>query len=433
VVATDDFRKAMEEASSRDLAWFFDQWVSRGGHPELAVHWRYEDDDKTHRLKVEQTQAVDETTPLFRLPTTVEFGDESGVGQVPIVVDAKIQEFVIPAPRRPRMVRIDPKGWLPKVLTFEKPTEEWVYQLEHAGDFLGRIEAAKALASGHKDEKPAALALAKAWSREKSAPAQLEIIRQTAAVGEPCRAALLEAAKAPEPHVRVAALVGLAALKLDPALEKLCRATWANRTEPYGARTAALRALGRGKVKDADELLDAALKDPSGNHELARAALQIILDRGGQRSREAAVIYTRRGQPMTLRMTAVRALSQQAKENPQAEKLLMGLLDDASSRMRSMAAFVIASGGFSSALPRLQQMLAQTDRPFRRMIASGIDELKQKKERSANEADAGAKEAADLERQAADLEIQAKELRNRSEALKIKAEKAKLSASKAKS
>ena len=87
VVATEDFRKAMEEASGRDLAWFFDQWVLRGGHPELSARWGYEDEDKTIRLKVEQTQALDETTPLFRLPTTVELGDESGVREVPIVTD----------------------------------------------------------------------------------------------------------------------------------------------------------------------------------------------------------------------------------------------------------------------------------------------------------------------------------------------------------
>ena len=97
-VETADFRKAMETASGRDLAWFFDQWVFHGGHPELSARWRYEDDDKTLRLKVEQAQAVDDTTPLFRLPTTVEIGDDSGVRSVPIVIDARTQEFVIPSP-----------------------------------------------------------------------------------------------------------------------------------------------------------------------------------------------------------------------------------------------------------------------------------------------------------------------------------------------
>ena len=31
---TADFRRVMEEASGRDLAWFFDEWLTRGGHAE---------------------------------------------------------------------------------------------------------------------------------------------------------------------------------------------------------------------------------------------------------------------------------------------------------------------------------------------------------------------------------------------------------------
>ena len=60
VVETDDFRKAMEEASGKDLKWFFDQWLYKAGHPELKVRWHYEDADKTVRVKVEQTQKLDD-------------------------------------------------------------------------------------------------------------------------------------------------------------------------------------------------------------------------------------------------------------------------------------------------------------------------------------------------------------------------------------
>ena len=58
VVETDDFRKAMEAASGKDLKWFFDQWVYKAGHPELKVRWHYEDADKTVRVHVQQTQAA---------------------------------------------------------------------------------------------------------------------------------------------------------------------------------------------------------------------------------------------------------------------------------------------------------------------------------------------------------------------------------------
>ena len=133
VVETDDFRKAMESASGKDLKWFFDQWVYKAGHPELKVRWRYEDADKTVRVKIEQTQTVDDQTPLFRLPTTLEITEDVGKTRViPIVIDAASHEFAIPYANKPRMVQIDPRGWLIKELDFEKSPEENLFQLEHA-------------------------------------------------------------------------------------------------------------------------------------------------------------------------------------------------------------------------------------------------------------------------------------------------------------
>ena len=112
VVETDDFRKAMEAASGKDLKWFFDQWVYKAGHPELKVRWHYEDSDKTVRVQVQQTQNVDEQTPLFRLPTTLEITEAPGKpGVIPIVIDAAVARTGHPGgnqaphgPDRPRRV-----------------------------------------------------------------------------------------------------------------------------------------------------------------------------------------------------------------------------------------------------------------------------------------------------------------------------------------
>jgi aminopeptidase N len=39
---TADFRRAMEQASGRELSWFFDQWLTRGGFPKLRARWSYD-------------------------------------------------------------------------------------------------------------------------------------------------------------------------------------------------------------------------------------------------------------------------------------------------------------------------------------------------------------------------------------------------------
>ena len=125
VVETDDFRRAMEAASGKDLKWFFDQWVYKAGHPELKVRWRYEDADKTVRVRVQQTQKLDEQTPLFRLPTTLEITEDSGGPRVvPIVIDGRSHEFVIACSDTPaRWSRSTHRAGCSRRSTSRRPTK----------------------------------------------------------------------------------------------------------------------------------------------------------------------------------------------------------------------------------------------------------------------------------------------------------------------
>src|SRR5262249_6885929 len=158
----------------------------------------YEDADKTVRVQVSQTQKVDDQTPLFRLPTTIELTEAPGTTRaIPVVIDGPAQEFVIPAETKPRMVLIDPQGWLIKELDFEKSAEENRFQLEHAPCVLSRLAAARALAQAARDQPEAARALERAWKREKALAARQEMVRLLGNGEETFRAALLEAAKDP--------------------------------------------------------------------------------------------------------------------------------------------------------------------------------------------------------------------------------------------
>ena len=118
---------------------------------------------------------------------------------------------------------------------------------------------------------------------------------------------MLEAAKNSEAKIRVAALEGLAKLKHDGATEALFRAAWANPKEAYGARKAALRGLVAWKVKDADQLLDEALKIPADRHSIAATALELLLETTRSQGPALAALYSRYGQPRALRSTAVGA------------------------------------------------------------------------------------------------------------------------------
>jgi aminopeptidase N len=71
---TDDFERAAEEVSGRDLGWFFDQWLRRPGFADLALRWRYDERRRRVFIDVEQGRRV----PPYRFPLTVEVRDAGG-------------------------------------------------------------------------------------------------------------------------------------------------------------------------------------------------------------------------------------------------------------------------------------------------------------------------------------------------------------------
>jgi aminopeptidase N len=451
VVETDDFRRAVEQATGKDMKWFFDQWLYKAGHPELRAAWHYEDADKTVRVKIEQTQKAEEQTPLFRTPTTLELTDSSGTSRaIPIVIEGASQEFVIPAAAKPQMVLIDPDCWLVKELNFDKPLEESIFQLEHARCVVCRLNAARALAGRFRDDPHAGNALAAAWKRERSVTGRTDLVsllaggeagsgRRPTRFGtararpvedgdERFRAALLEAAIDEEARVRVAAIRGLARLKRDDQSEAVLRAAWSNLKEAYGARTTALRALVSWKAKDAEELLTAALKNPVGKCALASTALELLLQQPGPKARELAALYARYGQPRPLRSVAIDAFDRLAKDDPALQDLLIPMIDDPDRTMRFRAWNLAGSFKLRKALPALEARLKQESGGSTGFVGFGAPPTRQTLERVVAALKAPASKSpgttppapplSELEKQAEDLEARARELRRRIDSLK---------------
>lgn len=105
---TDDLEAAMERASGRHLAWFFDQWLRRPGYPEIAATWTY--DSGTREVVVTATQNGPFGT--YRLPLVVSVVDSAGhdrraTMQMSAVAGATA-EVHLPCPTAPAVVRLDP-------------------------------------------------------------------------------------------------------------------------------------------------------------------------------------------------------------------------------------------------------------------------------------------------------------------------------------
>lgn len=115
-VETDDFRKALEEASGESLERFFWQWVKRPGLPRLAVkiNWNPADNGNGGSLDVaiDQTQPIDADNPAyaFEVPVWVEFSDAEGDAQfvrVPIETKSASKSFALA--KTPIKVTVDPR------------------------------------------------------------------------------------------------------------------------------------------------------------------------------------------------------------------------------------------------------------------------------------------------------------------------------------
>ncbi|GAC1696851.1 MAG: M1 family aminopeptidase [Ktedonobacteraceae bacterium] len=172
-VITADLERTFEESTGRSLAQYFQQWVYSGGYPEFTVNYSWDGERKLAKIKIKQTQKVDELTPCFVTPIDLDFiipiSDEAAKDEqtketitVPmrfiVGEDGQVeQSFYVPLAREPLMMRFDPEGWLLKTLSFERSAKMLRYQLANDPDILGRSDAAQALGEKDDDESLAAL------------------------------------------------------------------------------------------------------------------------------------------------------------------------------------------------------------------------------------------------------------------------------------
>ena len=107
--STTDFRHAMEEAAGRDLGWFFDEWLYRGGVPAIDGRWHYDAGGKKLDIELTQTQAGDAFTVPIDIGIDVA-GAPPRLERVQ-VADRKAT-FGIPCDRKPSAVTLDPRLWV---------------------------------------------------------------------------------------------------------------------------------------------------------------------------------------------------------------------------------------------------------------------------------------------------------------------------------
>jgi aminopeptidase N len=104
---TADLRRAMEQAAGRDLGWFFDEWLTRGGLLKVRARWNWDAAAKAVRLEIEQ---IHPGAP-YRMP--IEVALQAPGAAPPRIATIELAEarqvFTIPADAAPGIVVLDPR------------------------------------------------------------------------------------------------------------------------------------------------------------------------------------------------------------------------------------------------------------------------------------------------------------------------------------
>jgi len=99
---TTDFRSVMEEVSSTDLKSFFQQWLYRPGHPELAITWAYRKGVLTIHVVQQQEKPFE-----FPLDVRLVFSDGTTIDQTLPVIGIS-EQFKLPTKAKPSNLVLDP-------------------------------------------------------------------------------------------------------------------------------------------------------------------------------------------------------------------------------------------------------------------------------------------------------------------------------------
>ena len=385
VAETHDFKIAIEEATGRNLHWFFDQWIWNDGYPELEVTSNWDERQGLLRLTVRQLQAADEKGQIFRLPVELEVTDDRGSAtSYHVEIVRAEQEFYIPCPTRPAMVLFDKGERIFKLLKFEKSLEALGYQLTRASELMDRVRAARELA-GYQGAESIRLLSATIHGNDHAG------VRMAAAVslgeigGEAAREILIAVAQSSvEPRVRRTCLWALGLNGEERNIPVLRGAIESD--ESYFAAVAAVRAIANiattAPQSAAFDILSTTL-DKSSWQEVVAASVFHGFSQGfsqgfrqgfsqaktGAQTREwrvldLALARSAYGFPLPIRLAAIGCLANLCRESGPERKSeaarifsrLTELLDDPNHRARTAAVRALGKTGNPAALPRLREL-----------------------------------------------------------------------------
>ncbi len=161
---------AFESVTGKDLNWFFNQWYFGSGHPYVRINQKYDEAKKQVLVVIQQTQTQDK---VFELPIGIDVYAANQKNHYDVWSKNRVDSFYFPSSVSPDNVNIDNQKMLLWEKDETKPLSQYIFQYQHATNFIDRLDALNEAAENMKD--PAALSLIKSALKD-----TFYIIRQKA-------------------------------------------------------------------------------------------------------------------------------------------------------------------------------------------------------------------------------------------------------------
>jgi aminopeptidase N len=372
LVETRDLARALEDASGKSLERFFEQWVYRAGHPELAV--RVEHDPEAGLLLAHVAQALGPGEAPFALALELDVSEAGGAPRRECLrVERADETFALPCRARPAFVVVDPRHRVLGDLKVDAPADLLRRQLAGAPTARGRWLAAQGLAR-HDDPRThdalrAALHHGGAfWGVRAEAAHALGALRTPEALATLCASTGLA-----HPKVRRAVAAALGSFRRPEAAEALRPLALGD--ESYAVEAEAAKALGATRQPLAFDVLVELLDRPSWAELVRAGAVEGLAKLRDERALPHLLALTRYGQPGRARRAATRALASFAPDR-RAREAAEALLDDVDPHVRHDAAVALGEIGDPLARAALARSVEREgDGRVRRRAREALAEL----------------------------------------------------------
>jgi aminopeptidase N len=130
-------RLAMEEASGKDMNWFFNQWYFGAGHPVVIIDYAWDAASKTQKVTITQTQGGNP----FIVPMAIDLYSGKNKQRYQVTLKDAVQTFSFPAATQPDLVNVDADKIVLWQKTDNKPLAASNFQFFNAPLYLDRLEA----------------------------------------------------------------------------------------------------------------------------------------------------------------------------------------------------------------------------------------------------------------------------------------------------